>query len=129
MTDEEWNADVTRSLGMLLSGDAIEEVDERGHPVVGDSLLVLINADADGIRFTIPPLNGRQQWQRVLDTAHPDAVERLIPTGGEYMLEGRSLAVFKVPRSRALRRADDLETFAGAEPVSLVTANPVTVER
>jgi glycogen operon protein len=39
MTDEAWNADFARSLGMLLSGSAIEEVDERGEPVLGDTLL------------------------------------------------------------------------------------------
>ena len=44
MTDEAWNADFVRSLGMLLSGDAIDEVDERGEPIIGDTLLVLLNA-------------------------------------------------------------------------------------
>src|SRR6266853_1283774 len=42
MNDEAWNADFVRSLGMLLAGDAIEEMDERGRPVTGDTLLVLL---------------------------------------------------------------------------------------
>ena len=44
MADDAWNADFVRSLGMLLSGNAIEEVDERGEPIIGDTLLVLLNA-------------------------------------------------------------------------------------
>src|SRR5207248_3331239 len=34
MTDEAWNADFVRSIGMLLNGSAIEEVNERGEPVI-----------------------------------------------------------------------------------------------
>src|SRR5262249_10327011 len=44
MTDEAWSANFVRSLGMWLNGGAIEEVDERGQPIIGDSLLVLFNA-------------------------------------------------------------------------------------
>ena len=66
MTDEAWNADFVRSLGMLLSGNAIEEVDERGEPIIGDTLLVLLNAHTDKVPFTLPPLDADQQWQRVV---------------------------------------------------------------
>ena len=39
MNDDAWNDDVVRSIGMLLNGSAIEEVDERGEAVMGDTLL------------------------------------------------------------------------------------------
>src|SRR5438093_3815244 len=55
MTDEKWNADFVLSLGMLLNGNAIEEVDERGEPIVGDTLLVLLNGHHDKVPFTLPP--------------------------------------------------------------------------
>src|SRR5262249_49514734 len=35
MTDDAWNADFVRSLGMLLNGAAIEELNERGEPIIG----------------------------------------------------------------------------------------------
>jgi len=38
----------------MLVGDAIAEVDERGQPIRDDTLLVLANADAAPIRFTLP---------------------------------------------------------------------------
>lgn len=41
MTDEEWNSDFVRCLGMRLAGDAITERDPRGHAVTGDTLLIL----------------------------------------------------------------------------------------
>jgi glycogen operon protein len=54
MTDEAWNADFVRSLGMLLPGTAIEETNERGEPVTGDTLLILLNAHSDKVPFTLP---------------------------------------------------------------------------
>src|SRR5881296_2274405 len=71
MTDEAWNADFVRSLGMLLNGSAIEEVNERGEPIIGDSLLVLLNAHNDKVPFTLPPLDDNHQWRRVVDTFEP----------------------------------------------------------
>ena len=66
MNDEAWNADFVRSLGMLLAGNAIEEVDEHGEPIVGDTLLVLLNAHSEDVPFTLPALEADQQWLRVV---------------------------------------------------------------
>src|SRR5439155_5394222 len=68
MTDDAWNADFVRSLGMLLNGNAIEEVDEQGNLIVGDTLLVLLNGHSDSVPFTLPPLDEKHQWRRVIDT-------------------------------------------------------------
>jgi isoamylase len=127
MTDETWNADFVRSLGVLLPGDAIEEVDERGAPVVGDSLLLLLNAHDENVPFTLPPLDHQPQWNRVIDTADPEAAEQLFRAGGFYPLQGRSLAVFKIPRHLA-RRSEDARVFIGRKPAALDLGRPVTVQ-
>jgi glycogen operon protein len=105
MTDEAWNADFTRSLGVLLNGTAIEEVNERGEPIVGDTLLVLLNAHDQEVPFTLPPLGPDQQWQRLVDTQKPTVAEQLFAPGVAYPLGGRSTAVFKLmPPVRERRR-------------------------
>jgi isoamylase len=106
MTDDAWNAESMRSLGMLLAGDAIEEVDERGRPVAGDTLLVLLNAHHEKVAFTLPPLDAdHRQWLRIIDTIHPRIAERPYKGGGRYPLQGRSLAVFRMtPPIRERRR-------------------------
>ena len=38
MTDEAWNAGFVKCLGMRLAGDVIGEEDERGEPIIGDTL-------------------------------------------------------------------------------------------
>jgi isoamylase len=117
MTDEAWNADFVRSIGMLLNGSAIEEVNERGEPIMGDSLLVLLNAHNDKVLFKMPALDERHQWRRVFDTFEPHGPDRVPKAGARYPLQGRSVAVFKVtPPIRDRRRAQDLEQAVVAEP-------------
>ena len=43
-----------RSLGVRLAGDLIDDVDKRGEPVVGESLLLLLNAHHEPVPFTLP---------------------------------------------------------------------------
>ncbi len=38
MTDETWNSPDVRCVGVRLNGDAIDEIDERGERIVGDTL-------------------------------------------------------------------------------------------
>ena len=45
MTDEAWSTPDVKCLGVRLAGDVIDDVDERGEPIVGDTLLLLLNAD------------------------------------------------------------------------------------
>jgi glycogen operon protein len=103
MTDEAWNVQFVRSLGMRLSGDAIAELDERGEPIVDDTLLVLLNAHHAKVPFTLPPLAPGHHWARLLDTFHNHTIERTFRAGIRYPLQGRSLALFKVAAD--LRRA------------------------
>jgi glycogen operon protein len=135
MTDEAWTAEGSKSLGMLLSGDAIEEATERGEVIVGDSLLVLLNAHGEQVPFTLPGLDADQRWQRVLDTADPDAAERPFKSGGCYPLQSQSLAIFKLtPPLHERRRAAQAERSVQPEPTTLrpdtrELAEPVGVER
>jgi len=125
MTDEAWNADFVRSIGMLLNGSAIEEVNERGEPVIGDSVLVLLNAHTDKVPFTLPPLDVMHQWRRVIDTFDPHSQDKSFRSGARYPLQGRSVAVFKVtPPIKDRRRAIDFEQTPAAEP----TTEPATIE-
>ena len=128
MTDEAWNADFVRSIGMLLNGSAIEEVNERGEPVIGDSVLVLLNGHTDKIPFTLPPLDVTHHWRRVIDTFDPHSQDKSFRPGARYPLQGRSVAVFKVtPPIKDRRRAIDFEQTSAAEPAA-EPVTPATIE-
>ena len=122
MNDDAWNADFVRAIGMLLAGNAIEETGDRGEPITGDTLLVLLNAHSEKVAFTLPPLAATKQWQRVFDTTHAAAGERGYKPGSRYPLQGRSVVAFKVtPPLRERRKVaaarSAREPAREAEPV------------
>ena len=100
MTDEEWSNGFTRCLGLRLAGDAIEETDEKGQPVVGDTFLLLLNAHHEPVPFILPAHRARVRWDLVLDTREDDLGARVstFRVGESYPLDGRSLAVLRLRR-------------------------------
>jgi glycogen operon protein len=96
MDDEAWNAGYIQCLGVLLAGNQIGEVDERGERIVGDTLLLLFNAYHEKVPFKLPPLGPDHRWEMLLDTAAPKR-ESVLGDGGEtHDLEGRSIATFRL---------------------------------
>ncbi len=69
MTDGQWQHSFARCLGLYLAGDALEEQDEKGNPVVDNRFLLLVNAHHESISFTIPDLASVRSWQLILDTS------------------------------------------------------------
>ena len=100
MTEEEWHNGVTRSLGLRFAGDAIEEVDAEGQPIVGDTFLMLVNAHHEPVSFVLPAHRARVRWELLLDTRAWDVGkrERTFRVGDQYVLEGRSLALLQLRR-------------------------------
>src|SRR5581483_10977454 len=72
MNDEAWDAGFVRCLGVRFAGDAIGDVDEHGEPIVGDTMLLLLNAHHEAIPFTLPGTKPRQHWRLLLDTARTE---------------------------------------------------------
>jgi glycogen operon protein len=121
MTDEMWNAEFVRCLGVVLAGNAMEEINEIGEPVIGDTLLILLNADREKVPFTLPPTSaGEYQWLRVLDTMVARPARRIYRGATRYPLQGRSSVVFKMTTVvRDRRRSATSQQF---EPVHVEPA-------
>jgi len=99
MTDEDWNAGYSKSLAFRLAGDAITETDEKGRPIIDDTLLILLNAHHTPLPFTLPAHKHSVHWQPILDTAVTAVSEKLVTTlkGGEqYEMEARSIAILRL---------------------------------
>jgi glycogen operon protein len=103
MTEEEWQNSFTRCLGLRLAGDAIEELDDTGAPIVADTFLLLLNAHHEAIDFVLPAHKARLRWELVLDTRQWEVSPRgqAFRAGDHYPLEGRSLAVLRLRRPRS----------------------------
>ena len=116
MTDESWNLGFVRSLGMRLAGDAIDERDERGERVTGDTLLVLLNADASPIPFILPSLPPRCHWEERVDSANGRQAGPIHFDGGDrFELAPRSVVVMVLQREKRRRQTD----VTGAEDLDV----------
>ncbi|MFL5561592.1 MAG: glycogen debranching protein GlgX, partial [Gemmatimonadaceae bacterium] len=90
MTDDQWQDADNHALQMLIHGEATDEHDDRGRPIKGDTLLLLVNAGEGDVKFTVPdaPGGARGVWVAVIDTAHPrgHAVKEHTMTVAPYSL-------------------------------------------
>jgi glycogen operon protein len=96
MTDEAWDAGYVRCLGVRLAGDVIAEVDERGEKLVGDTMLLLLNAHHEPIPFALPATREEHHWEVILDTAvSQNQTAMATPAPAKYPLQERSLVVLR----------------------------------
>jgi glycogen operon protein len=76
MTEEEWSDPNNQSIGMLLFGQAADEVDSRGRSASADSLLLLLNAGARSHSYTLPRMENPGLWEELVNTARPGPYAR-----------------------------------------------------
>jgi glycogen operon protein len=101
MSDEEWNNSFARCLGVYMIGDALEEQDDRGYPIVDDDFLILLNAHHEPIHFVLPGYRANAHWHALMDTSNVfgQPPEGAYLAGTTYPLQGRSLALLAIPKS------------------------------
>ena len=98
MSDDEWEKEYARCLGMYLSGSAISGTGRHGRKIVDDDFLIVFNAGHDDVEFHMPSIPG-EPWQALLDTRETTGVAtpRSLDAGAAYPLIGRSLVVLTRP--------------------------------
>ncbi|HEX2671817.1 MAG TPA: glycogen debranching protein GlgX, partial [Polyangiaceae bacterium] len=94
MSIDDWGNGRNHLLGMLIPGDASDDVDERGRPNRGQTLLLLLNASNRARQFTMPPVPGQASvsghWQEVINTAQQT---HRVPKGGGINVAPHSLVL------------------------------------
>ena len=112
MTQDDWRNGDLRVLGMLISGTATDEADERGHPLHGDTVLLIANASDQDVRFQVPKLEAPGVWIEVIDSARP---ERHVIDEGWVYVDAHSLVLL---RHGAERRMPGGGTESAAHPIA-----------
>ena len=107
MTDDTLNSSFVRSLGVLMIGNGLDEVDERGREVEGDTLLILLNGHSEEVPFALPVIAPEQSWVQLIDTIAAKVVQRRYSGGTKYPLKARTLALFTLNGERRHRRSTD----------------------
>ena len=90
MATEDWHLAKNRVLGMLVPGRASDELDERGRPNIGQTLLLLLNASTRARQFALPVVPGSGKWTEVVNTAQP---ANRVPRGSTIQLPSHSVVL------------------------------------
>lgn len=93
LTDQEWNSGCVSAIGVRLNGESIDEVDERGEHISGDTLLILFSNQPTSVECKMPRHLPSERWVPVLDTSRDDAPGDAYSSDDSYPLDGRSVAV------------------------------------
>jgi isoamylase len=95
MSDEDWQTDFVRSVGVFLNGNGIRARDRRGQRITDDHFVLYFNAHDGAVQFVLPSAEYAPTWQVELDTAdeaHPDTGYN---AGESVELPGRSVLVLR----------------------------------
>ena len=94
MGDDDWDEGAARSVGIFLNGDAITDRDRRGQRVTDDSFLLLFNAHAEPVDWTLPKQWG-QWWELVTETADSARDGEILESSATICVGGRSVVVLQ----------------------------------
>ena len=105
MAETNWKDGLARSLGMMLDGRAQPTgIRRRGTDV---TMLLILNAYHDVVKFKLPKVVGGRNWVALVDTNRPDLSRhgrrKPFRLGHEYLVTGRSLLLFRLARESQRR--------------------------
>jgi isoamylase len=94
MKPDDWQDPARRVLGMLVVSQPDDEVDDRGRPIPGDPVLLLVNAGRRSCSFALPVLREPGTWEPLVNTARPTAAASR-RGGRRLMLPGNALILLR----------------------------------
>ena len=95
MTDDDWDVDYVKSIGMFLNGDGIRARDARGQDISDANFLLYFNASEEGVTFELPSAEYGADWDVVLDTSIPTAPDGNVLAGESITVGGRCVIVLR----------------------------------
>ncbi len=107
MSNADWLDSERRYFGVVFVGNNIDELDEHGHKIVGDTLMMLCNMHWEDHLFSLPPSKKSKSWRGPILDLEQKTWKLLIETGGSlstscwplqstFNLLGRSIALFQL---------------------------------
>ena len=106
MTDEEWTSGWVRCLGVMLNGETLDHVDEKGERILDNTFLVMLNCHHEPIQFYLPAGPQGSPWELVIDTNHPDLASgsQMLNSGEPFELVRQSFALLREQRPVPITR-------------------------
>lgn len=102
MTESDWSDPRTRSLGMILNGEAMVEYNEQGKHVKDDIFLLILNAWREGVNFNLPGVKDLTHWECLINTEKEVIpVNTETPANTQIILAPRSLSLYRLKNLQA----------------------------
>jgi isoamylase len=101
MSEDEWRDSSVRCLGMFLSGQGLDETDERGRKLSDENFLVLLNAHHEDVEFVLPAYRPGARWTAWMDTSREGGLRPAdtYDSAASYPLQARSMVVLMERRT------------------------------
>ena len=92
MSEEHWNNDFAKTLGVFLFGKGLHAVGPKGEQITDDSFYLIFNAHHEELPFVLPPEKFGKEWTKIIDTT----TNKIEPQGKfkareEITVAGRSI--------------------------------------
>jgi isoamylase len=97
MSDENWNHDFAKSLGIFLNGRGLHHVGPKGEPVIDDNFYLIFNAHDEPLDYVLPPKIYGKQWTTALDTSDDDFKAQTLKEKETITVQGRSVVLLQHP--------------------------------
>jgi isoamylase len=91
VSEEVWTTGWVRSIALLLNGQTLQVTNEDGQAIIDDSFLIIVNAAATGVEFTLPPSVSPNGWCMVVDTENLEDPFAETKMSEKVIVGGRSL--------------------------------------
>ena len=116
MLAEDWEAPENRCVGLLLAGEAIEPLPAHRAHRHDETLLLLLNAQAQAVVFVFPALQAPGVWEVLVwtDDPHP-AIPSLLSDSQELSLPAQALALLRYRSSMSAAVTNSPGVLAYAE--------------
>jgi hypothetical protein len=88
---------------MLIDGAATDDVDERGHAVLADTLLLVMNSGDAPASFTLPTVDGADIWV-MMDSARD---ETPVVNDNTVMVEAHALMLLRFGTDRRVQAPEE----------------------
>jgi glycogen operon protein len=95
LTSDEWADHNLRCFGMLIDGRALAAGAESAPSRNCDTLLILMNAEAERKRFTLPSCSCFPGWSVIVDTARPEVRRESRPAGKRLTVDRQSIVLLQ----------------------------------
>ncbi|HYH15470.1 MAG TPA: glycogen debranching protein GlgX, partial [Flavisolibacter sp.] len=102
MSEENWQQDFAKSLGVFLNGRGLRAVGPKGEVIVDDSFYIIFNASHLPLSYTLPSERFGHNWEKVLDTSEGFSENKKVFAPGEIVhVNGHSIVLLREPLQKA----------------------------